>query len=191
MGRHSSREQWPFYRSVLGWFLPWAVVAAIIGAAVWVGVDALIGKAQINSPLAARPPQSARPRPASSSPVSPEPSPTQEASASARQKPSPSKASPKPPPLITAGMSMQILNATTSAEADDKIADRLAELGFDVEAIGASSKQYARTTVFWSYDDAREAAERLAAKFGWVAEPKPENLSATVDLHVVVGADEI
>lgn len=188
MGRHSTREQWPFYRSVLGWFLPWAVVAAIIGAAVWVGVDALIGKAQINSPLVARP--------------EPSPKPTPTASPTPSESPSPSpKPSPKPKPratgdrgrdraLITEGMSLQILNATTSAEADDKIADRLAGLGFDVEAIGASSKQYPRTTVFWSYEDAREAAERLAARFGWIAAVKPENLSATVDLHVVVGADE-
>jgi len=39
--------------------------------------------------------------------------------------------------------------------------------------------------------EAQEAAERLAARQGWIAQPKPENLSDTVALHVVVGEDEL
>jgi hypothetical protein len=44
--------------------------------------------------------------------------------------------------------------------------------------------------VFWSFPSAREAAERLAARFGWLAQEKPSNLSSQVDIHVVVGSDE-
>jgi hypothetical protein len=31
----------------------------------------------------------------------------------------------------------------------------------------------------------------LAGRFGWVALPKPDNLSAEVSIHVVVGQDEV
>ncbi|HEV3472033.1 MAG TPA: LytR C-terminal domain-containing protein, partial [Actinomycetota bacterium] len=69
-------------------------------------------------------------------------------------------------------------------------ADRLSELGYEVVAIEGSSKQYPATTVFWSHPRAQDAAEALAERFGWLAQPKPANLSATVDIHVVVGSDE-
>jgi hypothetical protein len=71
------------------------------------------------------------------------------------------------------------------------MADRLSSLGFEVVAVEGSSRQYPETTVFWSFPAAQEAAERLAGKYGWVAAAKPANLSSTVDLHVVVGSDEV
>ena len=43
MGQHSSPSEWHFYRSVVMWFLPWVVIAGVIGVAVWIGVDALGG----------------------------------------------------------------------------------------------------------------------------------------------------
>ena len=71
------------------------------------------------------------------------------------------------------------------------MADRLAGLGFVIEAVEGSSKTYPATTVFWSYPEAEDAARALAERFGWVAEAKPANLSETVAIHVVVGEDEI
>ena len=69
------------------------------------------------------------------------------------------------------------------------MADRLTHLGFKVRAINPSVS-YARTTVYWSYPAAAPAARALAARFGWDVGPKPANLSPTVSIHVVVGADE-
>jgi hypothetical protein len=77
------------------------------------------------------------------------------------------------------------------ASADDDMANRLAGLGFEVIALGGANKEYQATTVFWSVADSQEAAERLAERFGWVSGPKPDNLSPSVKLHIVVGLDEI
>ncbi|HYP23229.1 MAG TPA: LytR C-terminal domain-containing protein, partial [Actinomycetota bacterium] len=93
-------------------------------------------------------------------------------------------------PLITEGITVQVLNATDVADADDRMADKLSKLGFTVVAVESASSRYEATTVFWSTEEAKEAAQRLADRFGWTAQVKPENLSTTVSLHVVVGAVE-
>lgn len=185
MGRHSAGRQGPFYRSLLGWALPWLLIAAFVGVAVWFLVGSLGGD-DASSPTADETP-------------SPVDSPTPEASETlvlASPTPSPT---PKPTrtkdaarkPLITEGINVQVLNSTSDSTVDDAIAERLTDLGFRIENLERASRAYERTTVFWSYPEAREAAERLAARFDWVAEPKPENLSETVALHVVVGTDEL
>jgi hypothetical protein len=92
--------------------------------------------------------------------------------------------------LITEGISVQILNASGTAGAEEAMSDRLERLGFDVAAVAPASTEYPETTVFWSFEESKPAARALANRFGWVAEPKPDNLSATVDIHVVVGEDE-
>jgi hypothetical protein len=83
-----------------------------------------------------------------------------------------------------------VLNGTSAADADDRMADRLAKLGYEVVAVESASKLYERTTVYWAVPSAQKAAEALAEHFGWVSAPKPDNLSTQVSLHVVVGADE-
>ncbi|MFN2389512.1 MAG: LytR C-terminal domain-containing protein [Actinomycetota bacterium] len=187
MGRHSSDRRWPFYRSVVGWFMPWAIMAVIAGTAVWVAVDAL-GSDDLESPARVvgrtTPSPSASPTPTPESSPSSSPSPTRSASASPARSPS------APPALITEGVSVQVLNATSDPGADDRMADRLARLGFDVVAVDSASGAYPETTVFWSFPEAEPAAAALARRFGWTSAPKPENLSSTVDLHVVVGDDE-
>jgi LytR cell envelope-related transcriptional attenuator len=210
MGRHSSDRQLRFYRSVAGWFLPWALVAAVAVTAMWIAVDA-IGQEDLD----ARPPAGAAggrdPSPSSSPTPSSSPSPS--ATPSARSTPSPGggggdnagpragngenggngddggQASDRRPPLITDGVSVQVLNGTSSAAAADRMAARLQDLGFAIEVV-AGATPYDQTAVFWSADSAAPAARRLASRFGWIAGPKPANLSADVDLHVVVGADE-
>ena len=185
MGRHSSTEQGPFVMSLVAWLLPWVLIAAVAGVAVSIAVDALGRDALETSP----PPAAA---------TSPSPSPTPSPSPIASPTPTrtrPAKTSPKPTetevPLITEGVTVQVLNATSSSSADDMMADRLASLGFDVISVDSASGSYPRTTVFWSYPEATAAAEALARRFGWVVDEKPSNLSATVALHVVVGDDEI
>jgi hypothetical protein len=190
VGRHSSPEQSHFLRSVAGWLLPWMLVAVVAGVAVWVTLDALTGDT-----LEAEPPGAAAP--------APEPAPTRtreatpESSPTPQPTPSPKREKPKERPekeperlLIAEGITVQVLNATSSADAENAMAARLDGLGFEVLVTGAASRPYDDTTVYWSYDSARPAAVRLARRFGWVAALRPDNLSTSVALHVVVGADE-
>lgn len=191
-GRHSSPDQLHFYKSVVAWFLPWVLIAVVVGTAVWIAVEAVSGATEGSAPAAASTP--------TAEPADPtdEPKPTPQAETAAPDKtPKPSEAPPATPtpepdePLITEGITVQVLNATDSADADDRMADKLSKLGFTVVAVESASSRYDATTVFWSTEEAKEAAQRLADRFGWVAEAKPENLSTTVSLHVVVGADEV
>ena len=190
MGRHSKGDQGPFYRSLLGWFLPWILIALVVGVAIWFLVSAIGGDEVTPSAADRSPSPSESPEPSPSETeivlASPKPSATQKA------KPKPTKSKePKEVALITEDMNVQVLNGTADTSVDDAVASTLTGLGFRIEAIDDSSKAYARTTVFWSYPESQKAAEALAARMGWVAQPKPENLSDTVALHVVVGEDEI
>lgn len=184
MGRHSSRSQWPFYRSVIGWTLPWLVLASVVAVGIWFGVDALSND-EIESPAPAAASQSPREEP--KEPASPSPSKEAEPSAS----PSPEASPSTDVELITENMTVQILNGTSDPGADDAMANELSELGFDVVSVQEASISYEATTVFWSYAESQEAAEALAARFGWAVASKPDNLSTTVALHVVVGADRV
>jgi hypothetical protein len=93
-------------------------------------------------------------------------------------------------PLVTRGVTVQILDATKGRRADGRVARRLKRLGFSVLAMNTAVKMYDRTTVFWSRPAGRQAAVALARRFGWAARRKPRNLSASVTIHVVVGGDE-
>ncbi|HEX2058796.1 MAG TPA: LytR C-terminal domain-containing protein [Actinomycetota bacterium] len=187
-GRHSSPDQLHFYKSVVAWFLPWVLIAVVVGTAVWIAVEAVSGATEGSAPVAASTAEPTEEPEATKEPATPEPD------ESATPKPTREPAATPTPepdePLITEGITVQVLNATDSAEADDRMADKLSKLGFTVVAVESASSRYDATTVFWSTESSKEAAQRLADEFGWVAEAKPENLSTTVSLHVVVGADE-
>lgn len=182
MGRHSSDQQWPFYRSVAGWLVPWLLVAAVAITAVTIAVDAIGGNSDEDPPPVAQSEARGSQEPASPSQV---PSPSVKAR-KLKKSPAPSEEVE----LVTEGVSVQVLNGTASPDADTLMADRLAGLGFDVYAVDSASASYSQTTVFWSYAEARPAAEALAKKFGWASGEKPSNLSTSVALHVVVGTDE-
>lgn len=197
MGRHSSPNQGHFYRSFAGWVFLWAVIATVTGAAVWFIVAAL-GGPSAQRPVAAASDKNEKAAPAPTVSgiriaATPEPSETPEAaetpdpvpSATATQEPS------EEVELITEGISVQVLNGTAAPAAGQTMAERLAQLGFEIVAVEESSRGYDQTTVFWSSDATRDAATALAERHGWVAEPKPANLSDEVSLHVVVGSDEI
>lgn len=186
MGRHSSPEQAPFYRSIIGWLLPWLMIAAAVFVAVWIAIDA-VSQDDLKTPVASR---STPPRTESAEPEPTEAEPSQTPEPQETKEPKPDKTDKPSDDLITAGVTVQVLNGTAATDADDRMADRLSTLGYDVISVEGSSKQYPLTTVFWSFPESQEAAERLAARFGWEVGPKPENLSTTVDLHVVVGTDE-
>jgi hypothetical protein len=63
-------------------------------------------------------------------------------------------------------------------------------LGFEIVTVVDAARIYEETTIFWSTDESRPAAEALASRFGWIVESKPANLSADVSVHVVVGQDQ-
>lgn len=188
MGKHSSPEQGPFYRSFVAWLFPWLLIGIFVLVAVYVAVD-VVGKDDTKITPAVRQSRSAEPAETVSQVASETPAPVE--SETPEPKESDKTDDTRSKPLITDDITVQVLNGTASTEADDRMADRLSSLGYSVVAVQGSSKQYQQTTVFWSFPAAQEAAERLAAKFGWQAGLKPSNLSATVDLHVVVGADEV
>lgn len=195
MGRHSSTRQAGFYRSVMGWFLPWVIVAGVAITAMWVAVDALGGDEPSLSAGAPGPRDTVSPPEASPAPTptptrAPEPSEPAASSRPGKVKGQKLQSQRPTPALITEGITVQVLNGTASSAADDAMADRLAGLGFQIIAIGDATT-YAQTTVFWSYPEAQPAAEALAARFRWRVAPKPENLSSQVDMHLVVGADYV
>ncbi|MDQ4142385.1 MAG: LytR C-terminal domain-containing protein [Actinomycetota bacterium] len=194
-GRHSAGDQTAFYRSAALWFLPWVVVAVVAIAAVWIAVDAIGNDVQPapaknqknNGGAAADPTPDAEKEPEVEETETDEPTP----SASPSPSPSPDdEEEDDKPKLITEGISVQVLNGTSDAEADDRVAEQLESLGYE---IGAVNPYLARpdTIVFFSSEESRRAAEALAEHFGWPVRPKPEDLSPEVSIHVIVGADEL
>lgn len=214
MGQHSSTEQWPFYRSVVGWFLPWLVIAAVLGTAVWIAVGTGDGSRPAGGADGATTSTPGERRDGGANSGGTKTAGTKSATRpGGREAPTGRPGSPggkgtakeRPKvqaggkgqtgasggPLITEGISVQVLNSTPSAPAADDMAGRLGGLGFDVVAIEESARSYPQTTVFWSFASSETAATRLAGRFGWVAAAKPVNLSSEVDVHVVVGGDEV
>lgn len=188
MGRHSAGNQWAFYGSVTRWALPWILVAALAVAGLWW----YLGRPE-GGDLTAQPSAAATPDADASPTAGPSPTPT--ATSSPSSSPSPGTEGEgdegaEPRPLITEGITVQVLDSIGSNDAQERMIDRLTALGFSVPFEAEASKTYRTTTVFWSYSEAEEAARRLAGRFGWKAALKPGNLSADAALHVVVGRDE-
>jgi hypothetical protein len=157
------------------------LITIVVGIGVWILVDYL-GRPDIKTPTVAASPSPSRTRVAARSSPTETPEPV--------ETPTPEPTKRKNVRLITNGVSVQVLNGTDSPEAGESMAARLSGLGFAVITVESSSKQYRTTTVYWSFPRAREAAEALAQRFGWIADEKPGNLADTVSLHVVVGRDE-
>lgn len=156
------------------------LIASVVGTGVWFAVDAVSGEELEEPPVMAadESPRSSPTRsPAPPSPsLSPTPTNTQSPSASE---------------LITEGVSIQVLNGTMIAGAEQRVAGELGALGFHIAAVQEATERYEATTVFWSRPEWEPAAAALAARFGWEVAEKPVNLSDEVSIHVVVGADEV
>lgn len=134
--------------------------------------------------------------PASPEPTASEPAPL----ATATAEPSPSD-EPEPEPEPTdepatvdpSTVSVQVLDAIgedggTAAQA---VADELREAGYDVVVVNRAGREYDVTTVFWSSGQEVGGQQVAAAIGAGRAEPTPDEvqLSDSVDVHVVVGAD--
>lgn len=185
MGKHTSRENWPYYRSLVGWAVPWALGAVVVGVGLWAGLGALSGN-EID-----KPPATAWATPTSTPTPSETTAPTPKGRRSNTPKSPGDHKKPKPAEteLITEGLTVQVLNSTLVAGAARDLAEHLEGLGFSIVAVGDALRGLPRTSVYWSSGEAEPAARRLASRFGWLAGPQPLNLSNAIDLHVVVGAD--
>jgi len=164
------------------------MIAVVTGVGVWVAVNAIGGpdaRRSVASEAPAEPKQEEAPAPTVSGARI-----TNETPAVSTPSPAPTKERDEKTKLVTEGVSVQVLDGTASPTAAQSLADKLGGLGYTVVAVEEASRAYEETTVFWSTDASRSAAEALAERFGWVAVPKPANLSADVALHVVAGADE-
>lgn len=87
-------------------------------------------------------------------------------------------------------VSIQVLDAAGDGGTRASFAaDRLSGDGYRVVAENQAFRNYERTTVFYS-EGQETAARQIADEYGYaVVEPKPDNLSASVDVHVVIGQD--
>src|SRR5918996_41215 len=173
-------------RSVLRWAFPWILIAVVAIAAVWFIVNAVGGR-QIAL-------EDGNPSGSSSPSATPETTPSE----TPTPKRSGSRPSPKPTrsprgdggELITDGVTVQVVNGTGGVEgAAASMADRLASLGYRVEAI-VTGLTVDQTAVYWSSESRREAAVALATHFGWASGPASPNLTRDVDIHVIVAPDE-
>ena len=190
MGRHSSSNQTHFYRSLFGWVGLWVMVGLTAGVGVWFLVTTIGGG---ETPTLAVGEQQSHESSEAEPEAEPEPEPSVSGLRVAKEDKTAPRASTsreKAPELVTDGVTVQVLNGTMNGGAGESMSKRLTDLGFTVVAVEESSKVYSETTVLWSTEQGRKAAEALAENFGWIAEPKPANLSDSVTFHVVVGADE-
>jgi hypothetical protein len=149
------------------------IVASVVAGAVWVAVDAVGGN-------------DVEPEVTTASP-----SPTVEGLPEPVITPSPTPIPTDDGQVAYEGVTAQVLNATGGVDgAAQRMADRLARLGFDIVAIDTALGEIEITTVYWTSSDSRPVAEALAADNGWIAAKKSDNLSAGVQIHVLVGKDE-
>ena len=105
---------------------------------------------------------------------------------------SPEPTGPPPDPTISPStISIQILDAAgddgTRAEAAD---EALSAAGYNVVVVNPAIRVYEQSTLFY-IDGQEAAAQQIAASYPQftVVEPKPDTLSDTVSVHVVVGRD--
>ncbi len=118
-------------------------------------------------------------------------------SASGTASPEPAEASPStavetPDRAAAAKISIQVLDAVLddNGKAAKAVAGALSDAGYKVVVVNKAIKVYEKTTVFYVGDHA-DAGKAVADRFRFtVVEPKPDNLSSSVDLHIVVGRDQ-
>jgi len=132
--------------------------------------------------------------PVTTAPTAPTIEPTDEPTEAVTAEPTAPAASPQPAAegdVDPAAVRVQILDAVLDdgGEAAARVRDELEEAGYRIIATNKAVRPYEQTTVFYTEGN-QAAAEQLAARFGFdVVEPKPDNLSEGVEIHLVVGMD--
>ena len=185
-GRHSAGNQLAFYRSAVLWFLPWFLASVVALAALWIAIDALGNEG----------PQTSEP-PGKAAAAMEDPDPTSTPSATPE---TPTDTTPSPTPedekeekdreLITDGITVQVLDGSSGGTAADDLVDKLEKWGFEIYVVNPYIERK-KSLVLWSSEETKDAAQALADHLGWPAEPKPQDLSGEVSIHVLVGRDAL
>lgn len=126
-------------------------------------------------------------------PTEPAPVETATAAPSPTDEPDPGPTD-EPATVDPASISIQVLNAVGGAggaAAAQAAADELREAGYDVVVVNRAGREYDVTTVFWSPGQEAGGQQVAGAIGAGRAEATPDEvqLSDSVDVHVVVGAD--
>lgn len=192
--RHTPPGDRSFASSVARHLLAGAALVVVVALVFW-GIGRFRAPTG-DGPVISAPSEAGTTDPA---PVEPTASPTPAITTGPTAEPtSPSEtlaASPTPSPEPTAGerssISVQVLDATggDGARMQD-VVDQLRELGYRVVATARAVRLYERSTVFFTEghrEDAVMIREDIPALS--VVEEKPDNLSDSVEAHVVVGED--
>lgn len=96
------------------------------------------------------------------------------------------------PPVPPGEVDLQVLDAVSASSSNhEAVMACLREAGYETLISNRASREYQETTVFWTPGGDNEAiARHVASVIGaTVVEAKPDNLSDTVNAHVVVGVD--
>jgi hypothetical protein len=175
---------------------------AVLGVSVllFTGLDALradpapvvagAAPTAVEEPAVTQAPVEGSSTPAAPTPVAPSPAaPSSEPEPAPSPDPSPTPAAPTIDP---GDVSVQVLDADGVLDGTpfDRVVATIADVGYRVVATNPASRTYEATTVFYTAGN-ETAARELAVVLGYdeVAE-KPDNLSDSVSLHIVVGADQ-
>ncbi len=134
---------------------------------------------------------------ASPAPTATEPTPTETATAAPSPTAEPDQepeSTEEPATADPASISIQVLDAVGGeggSAAAQVVADELREAGYDVVVINRAGREYDVTTVFWSPGQEVGGQQVAAAIGAGRAEATLDEvqLSDSVDVHVVVGAD--
>lgn len=188
MARHSPPGDRSFVLSVARHLAGAVALVLGVAAAFW-GIGQLrLPESAGDGPVisTAAPPQAPGPTATLTAPPATSPPPPPPAS------PGPAGTQPPPsPPLAPSSITLQVLDAVLDDDgrATGDLARRLREAGYNVVAQHAAVRRYEVTAVFYT-PGFEQAARQVAATFGFQrVEVKPDNLSDTVQVHVVVGAD--
>lgn len=213
--QHSSPGDKSFYVSLVRHLASAVVLVALVAAAFWavgqVRGDTPAGVAINDAPQpvtgvaptgdsSTTGQTSAEPPPGDPLTAAPTSAPTSDPTAAPTQPP-PTEAPTSSPPPTESGVqevppgetSIQVLDAAgDGGAAAQRVADELTDAGYDIVVVQSAAVSYDLTTVFWSTADTEAQARQLAAALGsGEVAPKPDNLADTVDVHVVVGQDEV
>ncbi len=96
------------------------------------------------------------------------------------------------PPVPPGEVDLQVLDAVSASSSNhEAVMACLRDAGYETLISNRASREYQETTVFWTPGGDNEAiARHVASVIGaTVVEAKPDNLSDTVNAHVVVGVD--
>ncbi|HVM15482.1 MAG TPA: LytR C-terminal domain-containing protein [Egibacteraceae bacterium] len=202
MGRHADPEPRHFWLSLGAATLrAGAALAVVIGL---FAVLANLGRVAEDGPVMLGDPDDGEQSRSASSQPSPEPEPTPRAAASpdpAPDQPPPEPAGPQaeadpespeaiiaaaPPPQET---TVQVLDGIGGSPRLPLLVAALEDLGYEVVATNPAGTDYAVTTVLFTEGN-EHMARALQARDPRIVERRPNTeMSAEVDLHVVLGAD--